>query len=177
MSAKGIPMKRLLIATALFSGLALAQDVRYNYDQGADFSKYRTYKWVEVPGAGHPDQLVDSQIKAAIDSQLAQKGLTPTTGDNPDLDVGYQVSIDQEKQLDAWGMGGGYRFGGMGQAITSTINIGTLVVDFYDPTARKLVWRGQGTKTLNPSKNPQKNQERLEKSVAKILKNFPPGEK
>jgi hypothetical protein len=46
-----------------------------------------TYKWVEIKGAAHPNQLVDSQIKAAIDLQLALKRLTPID-QNPDLDVG-----------------------------------------------------------------------------------------
>ena len=64
--------------------------------------------------------------------------------------------------------------GGMATATTSTINNGDLVVDFYDPTLKLLVWRGQGTKAMNPSSNPQKNQENLLKAVNKILKDFPP---
>ena len=40
-------MKRVLCCVPVFlllAGLAVAQDVRYNYDQGADFTKYKTYK-------------------------------------------------------------------------------------------------------------------------------------
>jgi hypothetical protein len=37
--------------------------------------------------------------------------------------------------------------------------------------------RGIGTKTLDPSGNPKKNWERLEKAIAKILKQFPPDKK
>lgn len=48
-----------------------AQDVRYNYRQGADFSKYRTYKWVHgIGGApaigGKLDDILDSEIKQSI---------------------------------------------------------------------------------------------------------------
>jgi hypothetical protein len=95
-------------------------------------------------------------------------------GANPDLHVAYQVSIDREQQLNTWG---GYGWGGTGSITTSTVNVGTLVVDFFDPAANKLIWRGQGTKTLNPNSNPEKNQERLEKGVKKVLKNFPPKSK
>ncbi len=90
------------------------------------------------------------------------------------MDVAYQVSIDKETQLDTWGASGGWRFGGTATTTTSTVNVGTLVIDFFDPAAKKLIWRGQGTKTLDPINNPKKNQERLEKAVKKILKNYPP---
>ena len=48
---------------------------------GTDFTKYHTYKWITIEGAKHPNQIVDAQIKTAIDSQLAAKGLTKTDGD------------------------------------------------------------------------------------------------
>jgi hypothetical protein len=158
-----------------FCGLALAQDVKYNFAQGTDFTKFKTYKWVEVKEGLHPDQMISDQIKQAIDSQLAAKGLTKTDSDQADLYIDYQVAVNQEKQWDAIGYGGRYtRMGGMGTMTSSTINIGTLVVDMYDTATKKQVWRGDATKTLNPSKDPQKNQKNLEKAVAKLLKNYPP---
>jgi hypothetical protein len=36
------------------------------------------------------------------------------------------------------------------------------------------VWKGQATKTLDPSKDANKNQDRLNKAMAKLLKDFPP---
>ena len=165
-----------VLFVALFCvGLAQAQDVRYNYVPGTDFSKYKTYKWVDVPGAQKPDQILDGQIKAAIDSQLASKGLTKTDAETADLYATYQVAINQEKQWNAYGGGAGWRLGGgMGSATSSTISIGTLVLDFYDVASKKQVWRGDATKTLNPSKDPQKNQKNLEKAMAKLLKGYPP---
>ncbi len=162
----------------LTAGAAGAQDVKYNYAPGTDFSKYHTYKWANVEGANHPDQLVDGQIRQAIDGQLAKKGFTKTTTDASDLVVAYQVALDKEKQWNAIGGGIGFRMGGgMASASSSTINIGTLVFDVYDASAKQLLWRGDATKTMDPSNDPQKNQERLEKSAEKLLKNFPPVEK
>jgi hypothetical protein len=159
----------------LVCGFMAAQDVKTNYMPGSDFSKYKTYKWVDIVGAEQPDQILQQQIKQAVDSQLASKGLTKTDDDKADLNVGYQVSITQQRQWNANSMGGGPRWGGgMGTATSSTIQIGTLGLDFYDSAAKQLVWRGQATKTLNPSKDPNKNQERLNKAVAKLLKDFPP---
>jgi hypothetical protein len=65
----------------------------------------------------------------------------------------------------------------MGTATSSTINIGTLVVDVFDAAAKQQIWTGEATKTLSPSKDPQKNQQDLQKGVAKLLKNFPPAVK
>ena len=121
-------------------GYAAAQDVHTNFMPGTDFSKYHTYKWVTIEGGAHPNQITDAEIKQAIDTQLAAKGLTKTDSDKADLYVGYQVAVDQEKQWNAYGTGGGIRFGGMGSATSSTINVGTLALDMYDPPTQQLVW-------------------------------------
>jgi len=164
----------LLALCCLASSAAFAQDVTYNFMPGTDFSKYHTYKWVTIEGGAHPNQIVDAEIKQSVDSQLAAKGLTKTDSDKADMFVGYQIAVDQEKQWNGYGMGGGLRWGGMATATSSTINIGTLVLDFYDPGTKQLVWTGRATKTIDPSKNQEKNQKNLDKAMAKLLKNFPP---
>ena len=67
----------------LTGGRLAAQDVRYNFMPGTDFSKYHTYKWVTIEGASYPNQILNAQIKDAVNSQLAAKGLTevPSGGD------------------------------------------------------------------------------------------------
>jgi len=80
--------------------------------------------------------------------KLATKGFTRTDSDKADLFVAYQVAVDQEKQWNASGMGGGVRWGGMGTATSSTISVGTLALELYDPAAKQLVRKGSATKTL-----------------------------
>jgi hypothetical protein len=165
------------LAVVLVACIAtMGQDVKYNFMPGTDFSKYHTYKWVSIEGGAHPNQIVDAEIKQAVDSQLAAKGLTKTDSDKADLYVGYQIAIDQEKQWNAYGMGGP-RWGGMASATSSTISNGTLVLDMYDPTTKQLVWTGNATKTLDPSGNQEKNQKNLDKAMQKLLKNYPPKQK
>lgn len=166
----------LLMALILFAcGSTLAQDVHYNFMPGTDFSKYHTYKWIDIPENVHPNQIVQQEIKQSIDGQLADKGLTKTDSDKADLYVGIQCAVDQERQWNAYGMGGGVRWGGgMATATSSTIENGTLVVDMYDPTTKQLVWTGKATKTLNPSGNQEKDMKRLDSATKKLLKDFPP---
>src|SRR5215467_15043429 len=139
---------------------ATGQEVRHNAMPGVDFSKYHSYKWINIEGGAHPNQIMDAEIKQSIDSQLTSKGLTKTDGEKADLYVGYQIAVDQEKQWNAWGTGRGFG-GGMGSATSSTISIGTLVLDMYDPGTKQLVWTGNATKTIDPSSNQEKNMKNL----------------
>ena len=157
----------------LLCSVAPAQTVRTSYTPGVDFSRFHTYKWVEIKGQP-PDPTLDAQIKQSVDSQLVAKGMTKTDNDKADLYLGYQIAVDKEKQWNGYGMGGGLRWGGMATASSSTINVGTLVLDFYDPATKQLVWTGRATKTIEPSKNQEKNQKNLDKAMAKLLKNYPP---
>jgi hypothetical protein len=166
------------LAVALCACIVTAgQDVRYNFMPGTDFAKYHTYKWVSVEGGEHPNQIVDAEIKQSVDSQLVSKGLTKTDSDTADLYVAYQVAVNRERQWNGYGIGGGLRWGGMATATSSTIAVGTVVLDMYDPAAKQLVWTGNATKTLDPSANPQKNEKNLNKAMAKLLKNYPPKQK
>jgi len=177
-----------LVLALLACSAAYSQDVRTNSMPGTDFSKYHRYAWVdEVKGVprvgGQTDQILDAQIKQAVDSQMAAKGLTKVVdSEKADIVLGYQLAIDREKQIngfaDGWG-GWGPWGGGLNSlsATTSTINVGTFVLGMYDPVAKKLVWIGAAQHALEPSKKPEKNQERLNKGAQKLLKDFPPGRK
>jgi hypothetical protein len=65
----------------------------------------------------------------------------------------------------------------MATATSTPISIGTLVLDFYDPAAKELVWQGHSTKTLDPKSSQEKNQKNLHKAMKKLLKDFPPKKK
>jgi len=62
----------LLLLTA---DAVLCQDVRYNFDNTADFSKFKTYKWITLKSEAPIDKLTDEEIKAALDAGLVRKGL------------------------------------------------------------------------------------------------------
>jgi len=164
---------------------AAAQDVRYNFDKQANFATFKTYKWVGIKGAEKPNDMVDSQIKAAVDAQLKTKGLTPTTADTADLYIGYQLAISTEKQYTSfdsgWGYGPGYGggwYGGGGMSTTtgttSTIYIGQIAVDMYSTATKTLVWRGNASKTIDTKAKPEKQEKNLAKAMTKLFKNYPP---
>ena len=73
-------MKRVLGLASAFvfvASVAAAQDVGYNFDQQADFTKYKTYKWVAVKGAQAPNELVAKQITDAVRTAESWGGYGP----------------------------------------------------------------------------------------------------
>jgi hypothetical protein len=181
-------MKRIVgftTALMLVAAVAYGQDVSYNFDQQADFAKYKTYKWVQVKDAEQIDPLTAQQITAALEKNLALKGLTRVEGDGADLFIAYQVAVAKEKQIQTMDTGmygagwgpryyGGYYGGGMSTTTSSTIYVGSVALDMYDAVGKNLVWRGLASKQIDTKANPEKRAKNLDKGAAKMLKNYPP---
>jgi hypothetical protein len=177
------------VLTALFcvAGFAIAQDVSYNFDPAADFSKYKTYKWEKHPKSIDVDDITAGQLAKGFDAALATKGLTRKDSGPTDLVIVFQLAVGQEKQMTTYntggyGMGPGWRGGwyggtGMSTSTTSTITIGSVVIDMYDSATKQLVWRGMASKTVDAKAKPEKRQKNIDKAAEKMLKNYPPKKK
>lgn len=166
--------KRCFLPFALGSLLCsavLAQSVNSSYLPGTDFSKYRTYNWVEIKGRQHPDPTKDAEIKQLIDSQLAAKGLAKTDG-TADLSLDYQVAIDR---TETWQTYEDWSSAALMDSRVPlrkkvTIEVGMLVIDMYDTAAKKLVWTGTGKKTMEKNSSTKQKQ----KVIQALFKSFPP---
>jgi hypothetical protein len=169
----------LLAASVLMAASVYGQDVHYNYARGTDFTAYKTYQWVDIPADAVGDQLIEQSIRLAVGEQLAQKGLAEVK-QNGDLFVGYRVGVNLEKGVNLSG-GGGPGFTGPWDSWgslhgeTSTIPVGMLMVDVYDATEKRLIWRGDVSKIIDLKRDPEKNYRELQKALAKLFKNYPPG--
>ena len=145
----------LVIAGLLVPTLAVAQKTSYDFDKTADFTTFKTYALKDGTSVGQP--LIDARIVAAIDTELAAKGLTKSES-APDLFVVYHVAFDKQKDISTYssGYGGGYGAygwgygGGWGGGTTSTqvrdILVGTMVIDIADARKGQVAWRGMGVK-------------------------------
>lgn len=154
---------------------ACAPNIAVDYDKNTDFSSYHTYGWGKGTPAKTPG--LDRQIVEAIDDQMARKGLTKTAGD-PDLLVTYHAAtheeIDYNESSYSSGAGPGY-----GSPISSSaadapmrVNVGTIVVDMYDTTAKRTVWHGVGSDLVMD--DPAKTSMEIQKGAAKMFEKFPP---
>jgi len=174
----------------LAANSALSQDIRYNFDNTADFSKFRTYKWVTLKPEASIDQLTDEQIKAALNAAFARTGLTKVDGDSAtDLLIGYQTTEHINETFagfdPGWSTGpgwyvAGWHVPGVGSTTTEEISgiyKGELAVDMYDPVNQHLIWRGVASKSLDPKATADKRQKNLEKAVTKLMTDYPPATK
>jgi hypothetical protein len=166
-----------LLGMILLAGMASAQQVKTDYDRGANFAQYKTYSWEQVKTK---DSLDVDRIKAAVNAALAAKGWTQVDSAG-DVSVVAMEITRQQQTLNTFydGFGGGWgwrRFGGggFGQATTTTetYKVGTVVVDLFDTKTKQLIWRGAASDTL--SNNSDKNIKNLDKGVEKMFKQFPP---
>src|SRR5262245_12496721 len=159
-------MTRMMTVAALvllLPVLAHAQKTSYDYDKSADFAKFKTYALKDGTKVGDP--LIDRRIVAAIETELAAKGLTKSDA-KPDVAVVYHVAFDKQKDITACNTGAAYgpyayRWGG-GWGTTTTdirvneILVGTMVIDIADTAKNEMVWRGMGVKEVDTQAKPEK---------------------
>jgi hypothetical protein len=168
----------VLIGLILFAGKASAQQVKTDYDHGANFTQYKTYSWEQVKTK---DPLDVDRIKSAVNAALTAKGWTQVDSGGDVSIVAMEITRNQQTLntfYDGFGGGWGWRRfggGGFGEATTTTetYKVGTVVVDLFDTKTKQLIWRGSESDTL--SNNSEKNIKNLDKGVDKMFKKFPPG--
>ncbi|MBV8053322.1 MAG: DUF4136 domain-containing protein [Acidobacteriaceae bacterium] len=153
-----------------------AQDVHTDYDHHANFEQFHTYSWAKVQT---DDPLWQSRITDAVDKDLQAKGWQKVdSGGQVLLTAVGAVKNQQQYQTFYDGMGPGWFWGGFGSESTTTVQnykVGTLVLDMFDAQSKHLIWRGSASDTL--TSKPEKNENKLDKAVDKMFKDFPPKEK
>lgn len=174
----------LCALTLACSGIAVDHD----YDPSADFASLQTWAWLPHAGkSGDPrldNALLDSRIRAAVESELAAKGYTRASSGKPDFQVTYHVSVEGKLDVDTvyrdYPRGGygrvGYRRGGWGYTETRVreYDEGTLLIDVLHAGSGALLWRGSGVATVQEESTPEKRTKRINAAVKKILERFPP---
>jgi hypothetical protein len=164
----------LVLLTCAWVALAT---VKTDYSHSVDFGRYKTYSWIKV---SVEDPLWEDRIARAVDSQLSGKGWTKVESGG-DAAVAAYGSTRNQKTLQTWydGFGGGWFWHGFNDGFaTTTVQetpVGTLMVDIFDSSNKKLIWRGIATDTL--SGKPDKDEKKMDKAVTEMFKKFPPSPK
>jgi hypothetical protein len=161
------------------------------YDKSADFSKYASYTWAE-PSMPPSRPLLYASIVGSIDHELKAKGLarTDSAGDLILIPAGGMefglTSVAGAPIMPSYGgappamdatMWSGA--GGAGQLSNLTAPLvpeGTLVLNFVDRKANKVIWTGTVKQKLDMAQK-KKSLDRVDRAIAKLLKQFPPQKK
>jgi Domain of unknown function (DUF4136) len=166
-------------------GCAPNIEVKTDYDQSADFTKYQTFAFAGMTDLNQAgvlsNNLTRKRIETALTRELTKKNLRHVELDqNPDLLVHYWVGMKDKQVVDttapamgAYGWHGRYGYGG-GYAPVTTYEYqqGTLITDLIDAAKKELVWRA--TMMANLETNTADNIEVGKKAIAKAFENYPP---
>jgi Domain of unknown function (DUF4136) len=177
-----------LLVAAIASTHAFSQKVNVGYDKSADFSKYASYTWAE-PSRPPTRPLLYASIVGSIDHELKAKGLarTDSAGDlilipGGGIDFGMAGAAGTPIMstyggapiaFDATMWSGA---GGSGSLTSSYVTEGTLVLEFVDRKTNKAVWTGTVKQKVDVE-NKKKALDRIDKAIAKLMKQFPPQKK
>lgn len=172
-------MKTLKLLSLFFiiSLIASCNSVRVasDYDEAVNFTQYKTYAFFkEGIDKAEISDLDKKRIMRAIDTEMQKKGFAKSS--NPDMLINIFTSSTQQVNVNQWGAGWGWGWNpwmwGGNYTNVNTTTEGTLYIDLLDNNKKELIWQGVGTGVL--TLNRDKKQERINKFVMEIMKEYPP---
>ena len=173
----------LVFVLALVAAPAVAQKVTIDYAHDFDFAAIKTFQYVETKDSDvKGNDLMADRVTSMIKKELREGGATEVQSD-PDVYVTYHFTSEDRTSYNTTSMGyggyggyyggwGGWGGGGMGTSTTyaTTYTDGTLIIDIYEPEAKKLIWRGTGTVTVKDK--PEKQIKQVDNILTKIGKKW-----
>ena len=164
-------MTTVLVVSGLLTTPAHAQKVTVEFDQGADFSRYKTFSirdgQLNSRNPALNNDLVKQRIESDLEKNLIARGLT-RADDRADLNVRYHFGSARKTELESYPAG----WRGWGTRVVRVpYSEGTLVIDLRDRESRSLVWRGIASEEQHDA---NKIEGKLDKMVEKALKKYPP---
>jgi hypothetical protein len=171
-SVRAPRMSRLILTltlSLLAAHAAPAQKVTVQFDQAADFSKYKTFAirngQLNSRNPALNSELVKKQIEADIVNDLTARGLTAVS-EHSDLNVVYHFGSARKTEIEAYPAGWwGTRY------VRVPYAEGTLVIDLRDASVHSLVWRGISSEEKSDA---TKVERKLDRMVKKALEKYPP---
>jgi len=162
---------RVTVLLLLASLGAFAQKITVEFDQAADFTRYKTFAirdgQLNSKNPALNSELIKKQIEADIERDLGARGLERTNGKS-DLNVRYHFGSARRTELERYPAG----WRGWGTRVVRVpYTEGTLVIDLRDPTTRSLVWRAIASQDKSDA---AKIQGKIDDMVKKAFEKYPP---
>lgn len=151
--------------------------VNYDYDQGTDFSAYRTYNYFSDMETGLSD-LDTQRLIEAMDLMMQQKGIK--LSEEPEFLINIQSQSFYNAQRSSVGVGVGGTGGNVGGGVSIGVPIGggslerELVFDFVDAQKNQLFWQAISLSNLSENAAPETRERKINEIVAKVFTQYPP---
>lgn len=174
-----------LLLIAMCSVGVFSQKIDVGYDKGVNFQTFKTYTWAE-PSMPSSRPLLYARIVDSVDYQLENRGLTRVDKDGDlmlvpagGMEFGLNVAAAAPIIPSYSGPPPAYNAtmwtGAAGGAnlMAPYVPQGTLILTFVERAANKVIWSGTLKQNLDLEEK-DKSLEKIDKGIAKLLKNFPP---
>jgi len=169
----------LIFVMALIATPAMAQKVTIDYAHDFDFESVKTFQYVDTRESNvQGNEIMAKRVEDMIKKEMREGGGVEVQ-ENPDIYITYHFTTQERTSYTTTnfgygGYGGGwYGWGGsMGSSSTQQHNYtdGTLIIDAYEPTDKKMIWRATGTVTVKAK--PEKQIKQVENILTKIGKKW-----
>lgn len=193
MAKKSFTWVLAVFAAILFAGCA--GNAHIEKDKNADFSKYRTYAWVDKTEAegvkkNRRNDLTETNVRNAVNEELQKKGWQLSRS-KPDVLINYELMVEknQVQQKDpvysqSYTRSYFNRYTGrvhtfyypsqfMGyDSYTTTVKEGTVTITMIDSKTDKTVWQGWTTSEVNGRDITSRE---IDRNVKTIFKKFDAG--
>lgn len=189
-----IALASLLVAIGCVTASGAQKlDIDTHRDPKADFTAIKTYAWLP-PIPVIPDRPADAvsdptlsqealrpHLVAAVDRQLAARGLTQTDKDTADVHVASYAMLTSNVSQTYVGEYYGYVTGwgspiapGLAPSTSSTIyQKGTVVVDLVNRAANRAIWQAVIRARIDQERTLKQRVERVNKAVDRMFERFP----
>lgn len=161
---------------------AFTQKVSRKYDKSVDFSKFKTYAWVQ--GTPVADPTLDLYIRGAVDGMLAKKEMRKVAPEQADTFLTYHAATDGDVNANTFQDPTSITTGTAlpGQTIWDSapamgasagfIRKGTISFEIFDRSQHKLVWSSRVSAKLKEKRGERFDQ--LDQAMIKIFDGYPP---
>lgn len=172
-------IRNWLTVVVLVALAGCASNVATDYNPSVVFGNYNT--WAFAEREGEPTLSLDgARIEQAVTQAMQRKALEQVPQAQADLLVSY--GIETVERLDTTGLsyGLGLGRGAFGFGLTTApplreVKEGKLYVELVDNETDRVVWRSVSKRYLNEDQSPETRRELIEKSVADMFAEYPPG--
>jgi hypothetical protein len=165
--------RRLMLASALAlaGSAALAQKVKVEFNDQADFTAFKTYAWKDTQEPASPP-LDHEALTREVERELEAKGFTKDVSGRPDLLVRYFAKVDKRTKSSSR-MEEGYWQPSERRTLVelSRIKELKLILELYRPAELEPAWSAVVTDALAP---PERLDMQIERTVARLLAQYPP---
>jgi Domain of unknown function (DUF4136) len=171
-----------LLLFAFTPRLAAKKKADIVYDKTIDFSRFKTYAWVQ--GFPMVDPRMDQYIIHSVDDVMRRSGLTETKVSEADLVVTYNAALDSDLSVGTtldptYAATGGVPLSGHSIWQTSNsggasaqVHKGSLNFEILDRKANKTVWSGTAKRTI--SDKPGDHLSQVQKALDDLFHDYPP---